>query len=85
MEREKEKNREGWTGTADDKTVLPMHHHDVGRNEDGDANVSEGVGRGRKSIKGTLWVILAVATTLAARRILRSGFRESQPHVLFSR
>jgi hypothetical protein len=74
---EKEKDREDWTATSDDETVLPMHHDDDEElSDDGDADFNETMGSGRKSIKGILWVILATTATLAGRRILRSGFRE---------
>jgi hypothetical protein len=75
---EKEKDREEWAGTSDDETVLPMHDDDDDEelSNDGDADLNERMGSHRKSIKGTLWVILATTATLAGRRILRSGFRE---------
>lgn len=75
---EKEKDREEWAGTSDDETVLPIHDVDDDElSDDGDdADFNERMGSGRKSIKGTLWVILATTATLAGRRILRSGFRE---------
>jgi hypothetical protein len=74
---EKEKDREEWAGTSDDETVLPMHDDDDDElSNDGDADLNERMGSGRKSIKGILWVILATTATLAGRRILRSGFRE---------
>jgi hypothetical protein len=73
----KEKDREDWTGTSDDETVLPMHDDDELSNDgDADADLNERVGRHWKSIKGTLWVILATTATLAGRRVLRAGFRE---------
>jgi hypothetical protein len=75
---EKEKDREEWAGTSDDETVLPMHDDDDDEelSNDGNADLNERMGSHRKSIKGTLWVILATTATLAGRRILRSGFRE---------
>jgi len=75
-EMEKEKDREEWAGTSDDETVLPMHDDDDELSNDGDADLNERMGSHRKSIKGTLWVILATTATLAGRRILRGGFRE---------
>jgi hypothetical protein len=79
---EKEKDKEDWMGTSDDETVLPMHDDDDDDDEelsndgDADAYMNERMGRGRKSIKSTLWVILATTATLAGRRVLRGGFRE---------
>jgi hypothetical protein len=79
---EKEKDKEEWTGTSDDETVLPMHDDDDDElSNDGDADLNERMGSHRKSIKGTLWVILTTTATLAGRRILRSGFRE---YIIFS-
>ena len=51
-------------------------HDDEELSNDGDASLNERVGSHRKSIKGTLWVVLATTATLAGRRILRSGFRK---------
>jgi hypothetical protein len=75
-EMEKEKDREEWAATSNGEIVLPMHHDDEELSNDGDAGLNERVGSHRKSIRGTLWVILATTATLAGRRILRSGFRE---------
>lgn len=55
--------------------LLPSHEYNDSDN-DNDGDQENGDLEGGKSIKGMLFVILGTTATLAARRILRDGFRE---------
>jgi len=53
----------------DEEALLPSHEYDHEKSRN--CEIEE-----RNSIKGTFFVILGTAATLAGRKILRSGFRE---------
>lgn len=65
---------------ADDARLLhdedPLNDaHDDHENE----NDQDGVGR--RGIRSTVWTLLAVMSTVNARRVLRDGFREYSPAI----
>lgn len=59
----------------DDETLLAGHEHDESEDEENEAK--GGLLGSRRSMKSSLWVILMTTATLAGRRILNGGFRES--------
>lgn len=73
-----------------DETLLPRHEHELARlhpdgsgcgsgSEDGSEDGFSDYGdkpENRKSIKGSLWIVLATTATLTGRGLLRGDFRE---------
>ncbi len=83
MEREGDWKRDAESaGDAAGETLLPEHDFETSegaKDGDGDDDGHDGAraSGGRRSIRTTVWLFLQVTTTLAARTVLRSGFRES--------
>lgn len=62
----------------DEETLLSEPELEFEEGSEGEDEKGEegSTGRGRGSVKSTLWVILMTGATICGRRILRGGFRE---------
>ncbi len=69
--------RDSETAADDDETLLQGSEQE--ESEDGEKAAEGSVMGSRRSMKSTFWVVLMTMATLAGRRVLGPGFRESIP------
>jgi hypothetical protein len=89
-ERDIEKSRASDTGTeldgsTSDAALMRRYEWDMVEDEAREEEpLDGGLGRVRRraghSYRGTLWVVMATASTLLGRRMLTRGYRECIPH-----